>query len=68
MKNIKDMINEGRELKIRCAFNNLVDDEGLPISCTLVVDSKYAKEVSKFGEDEEANIFAHFDDNSNVCY
>ena len=69
MKNITDRINEGRELKISCAFNNLVDDEGLPISCTLVVDTKYASQVSKFGKDEEGNIFAHFcDDNETVCY
>ena len=68
MKNITDRINEGRELKIACAFNDLLDEEGLPISCTLVIDAKYASKVSKFGKDEEGNIFAHFDDDADVCY
>jgi len=68
MKNITDRINEGRELKIPCAFNDLVDEEGIPVHCTLVVDAKYASQVSKFGKDEEGNIFAHFCDDADVCY
>ena len=46
MKDIKQKINESKELKISCAFNDLIDENGLPISCTLLVDSKYAKQVS----------------------
>lgn len=68
MKNITDKINEGREVKFPFAFNDLIDEEGLPISCTLIVDSKYAKHVSEFAAKEEGNIFAHFDNDADVCY
>ena len=69
MKDIKQKINEGKEIRIACAFNDLVDEEGIPVHCTLVVDAKYAAQVSKFGADEEGNIFAHFcDEKEDVCY
>ena len=69
MKNITDKINENRKMQINCAFCDLLDEEGLPISCTLIIDSKYSAQVSKFGKDEEGNIFAHFcDENEDVCY
>lgn len=67
MKSLDKFINEGRNLIVHVAFNDLVDDEGLPISCEISLDSKYAKQMSEFGKKEEANIFAHFDD-ENIQY
>ena len=68
MKDTKQKINEAKEIQFSCAFSDLVDDQGLPISCKLVVDAKYAEDVSDFARKEEGNIFAHFDDNDDVCY
>ena len=67
MKRLDKFINESTNKIIHIAFNNLVDDEGLPISCELSIDSKYANQISEFGKKEEGNIFAHFDD-ENIQY
>ncbi len=70
MKSIKDcLLKEGKEYEyVTCAFNDLVDEENLPISCKIYIEAKYADKLSKFGEKEEGNIFAHFDDDADVCY
>lgn len=67
MKHLDSFINENRNKVIHVAFNDLVDDEGLPIPCEISIDPKYEKQLSEFGKKEEANIFAHFDD-ENIQY
>lgn len=67
MKHIDNFINENRKHTVYVAFNDLVDEEGLPISCEISIDPKYAKLLSEFGEKEEGNTFAHFDD-ENIQY
>ena len=67
MKHLDNFINEARNKVIHVAFNDLVDSEGLPISCEIHIDPKYNKEFSEFGKKEEGNIFAHFDD-ENIQY
>lgn len=70
MKSIKEcLLNESKELEyVSCAFNDLKDEEGLPISCKIYIEAKYADKLSKFGKDQKDNIFAHFDDDADVCY
>ena len=64
LKNDSDNI----AMEIQCAFSDLVDDDCLPIPCTLIIEKKYAKEFSDFGKKEECNLFIHFDNNIDVCY
>lgn len=61
MKTIQEKITEGRQVTFRVAFNDFVDSEGLPIGVSILVDSQDAEAFDKFGEQEEGNIFAHFD-------
>jgi len=68
MKHLDNFINENKKKTIHVAFNDLVDEEGLPISCEISIDSKYSKQLSEFGKKEEGNIFAHFDDDENIQY
>ena len=68
MKDIVNKINESVNVKIPCAFVGLNDEEGLPLSCTILVDHKYYREISKFAKKEQDNIFVHFDNGDTVCY
>ena len=69
MKNIINHINESKEIECRCAFSDISDKDGLPISCSIIIESKYINKLLEFAKKEEGNAFIHFCDNKSiVCY
>ena len=63
MKGLKEVITESKTTEFSVAFNDFVDDNGMPIACKVLVDSKYADKFEKFGADQEGEIFARFEGN-----
>ena len=66
MKPIKDtieesMVSEARQEQFRVAFNDFKDDDDLPLSVTIMVDSEYRGDFRDFLKKEEGRIFAHAD-------
>lgn len=59
MKNLNELLKEGRQITFNVAFNDFVDNEGLPIGVNIIVDQQYASQFDEFLAKEEANIFAH---------
>lgn len=59
MKTLTNYINESRELKYRVQFINSLDEEGLPISGTILIDSKDQDEFEEYLKNEQDNVFAH---------
>ena len=43
------------------ALNDFVDAQGMPISVTISVDAKYAPAFEQFAEEQEGDMFAHFE-------
>ena len=65
MKTLQESItNEARGAEYTVAFIGFNDEEGLPISVSIMIPREYAKEFDKFLEKEEGNIFAHADGGS----
>ncbi len=48
------------------ALNDFVDAQGMPISVTITIDSKYAAKFEQFAEEQEGEMFAHFEGNEIV--
>lgn len=59
MKNLNELLKEGRQIRFNVAFNDFVDSEGLPIGVDVIVDEQYANKFDEFLAKEEGNIFAH---------
>lgn len=52
-------VNEAREINYRVQLADVLDDEDLPITITMVVEKEYQKQFEKWLENEEGNIFLH---------
>lgn len=59
MKTLKDRIFEERQIKYNISFVGCTDSEGIPVSCTILVDANNQKEIEKYFENEQDNIFVH---------
>lgn len=59
MKTLTNYINESREIKYRVQFINSLDEEGLPINGTILIDSKDQDEFEEYLKNEQDNVFAH---------
>ena len=60
MKGLKNfIIKEGKEITYRVSFLDFKDEEDLPITTTILVDSKYQKEFEDFLNKNEGDIFFH---------
>lgn len=68
MKTLKERINEGKQVKFTIAFNDFVDNDGMPIGVTAMVDGENAKAFDKFLADQEGNMFAHACGDLDTCY
>lgn len=55
----ENTVNEARQINYRVSFNDVHDEEGLPISADILVDKEYQKSFEKWLEDEQDNIFGH---------
>lgn len=65
MKSLQEsIINEARSAEYTVAFIGFNDEEGLPISASIMIPREYAKEFDKFLEKEADNIFVHADGGS----
>ena len=65
MKSLQEsIVNEVRGAEYTVAFLGFNDEEGLPISASIMIAREYAKEFDKFLEKEEGNIFVHADGGS----
>lgn len=66
MKTLSQTLNETTNpLAYRVEFNGTVGGDNLPISATIILDTrKDIKGFEKFLEDEQDNIFAHADGGS----
>lgn len=54
-------VNEAREIDYRVQLADVLDDEDLPVTITMVVEKEYQKQFEKWLENEEGNIFLHAD-------
>ena len=61
MKTLKDYmsVNEARQIEYRVALNDVMDEDDLPASVSILVDKADQKNFEKWLEKEEGNIFAH---------
>lgn len=57
----ENSVNEAREIDYRVQLADVLDDEDLPITITMVVEKEYQKQFEKWLENEEGNIFLHAD-------
>lgn len=56
---IRASINEARTIEYHVALLDVKDSEGLPVSASIMIDSKYSKDFEKWLAAEEGNTFAH---------
>lgn len=54
-------VNEAREINYRVQLADVLDDEDVPVTITMVVEKEYQKQFEKWLENEEGNIFLHAD-------
>ena len=54
-------VNEAREIYYRVQLADVLDDEDVPVTITMVVEKEYQKQFEKWLENEEGNIFLHAD-------
>lgn len=59
MKIIKNMINEARQIEYRVSMIDVLDNEDLPITVTMVVDKEYQRSFEDWLEDQQDNLFGH---------
>ncbi len=64
MKDIKDFmnntsINEAREIEYRVAILDVKDEEELPVTVTISIDTKYQKPFEEWLNDAQDNLFSH---------
>ena len=59
MKNLSDTINEGRQIEYSVAFSGCTDEEGLPITVTILVDKDHQGTFESYLKDELDNSIAH---------
>ena len=65
MKSLQEsIINEARGAEYTVAFSGFNDEDGLPISVSIMIPREYAKEFDKFLNKMEGDIFAHADGGS----
>lgn len=66
MKSINNYISESSEAltKVRVAFLGFVDEDGIPIPVEILVPRKQLRNFDKFAENEEGNIFEHYESNN----
>lgn len=67
MEDLKNFILEARQIQYRVVINNVLDDEGLPTTVTILVDKENQKAFEDWLENQEGNEFAHAD-GGNVEY
>ena len=60
MKDIKEyFVNESREIEYSVSILDVKDEEELPVTVTILVDSKYQKQFEDYLNDQQDNLFAH---------
>lgn len=59
MKTLTESINESRMIEYSVAFSSILDNEGMPLEATILVDKSNQKEFEKWLESEEGNTFEH---------
>jgi hypothetical protein len=59
MKSIKNMINEARQIEYKVSMIDVLDNEDLPITVTMVVDKEYQRSFEDWLEDQQDNLFSH---------
>lgn len=64
MKSITTLLNEAKQEEYRVSFLGCKDEEGLPITVSIMVDKEDIKTFEKYLEKEQDNIFMHADGGS----
>ena len=59
MKDIKNYINEARQIQYRAALTDATDNERIPINVTILVDREDQKYFEDWANKEEGNTFSH---------
>lgn len=55
----ESQVNEARAIEYRVMLADVVDEDGMGISVSVLVDKENVKEFEKWLEKEEGNIFMH---------
>lgn len=63
----ENSINEAREIEYRAALSDATDNEGLPISVTILVERPDQKAFEAWAEREEGNTLSHCE-GGNIMY
>ena len=63
-ENLKESINEARQIEYRASLIDVVDDEELPITVTMLVDKEHQRKFESWLEDQQDNVFAHVEGGS----
>lgn len=59
MKNINKYLVESRRNEYRVSFVDLMDEEDLPITVSIIVDNANVKAFEEYLEKEQDNLFVH---------
>lgn len=59
MKSLSTTINESRQIEYQVALSDVLDNEGLPITISILIDKEHQKSFEKWLEEQESNIFSH---------
>lgn len=64
MKDLKEamneaLVNEARQVEYRVMVNAVEDNDGLPVTVTILVDKEYQKSFEKWLENQQDNEFGH---------
>lgn len=61
MKNIKEFVNESRQIEYRVALTDALDSDKLPISVSIIVDGANQRAFEAWAKKEEGNVLSHCD-------
>lgn len=60
MKNLNNYLTEGRyDSEYRVSLIDVLDEDGLPLTVTILVNKYNRKEFENWLEEQQDNIFAH---------
>ena len=59
MKNLNNYFTEGRDSEYRVSLIDVLDEDGLPLTVTILVNKYNRKEFENWLEEQQDNIFAH---------
>ena len=64
MKDLKEamneaLVNEARQIEYWVMVNAVEDNDGLPVTVTILVDKEYQKSFEKWLENQQDNEFGH---------